>query len=128
MAYDIYGNNLRSGYCEVHPHVPQEYPCAICYSDSQRLSRNREQENLQRQDYELRQANERIKYLDDELQKQKLSYEKTYNDQCVRIDKLNEEIERLRSKLSNYAYELGIAKGQIRVLSTLSTTGSDTNK
>lgn len=30
MAYNIYGNDLRRGYCEVHPHVQQEYPCDIC--------------------------------------------------------------------------------------------------
>lgn len=36
MAYDIYGNDLRRGYCEVHPHVQQEYPCDLCYAKSQK--------------------------------------------------------------------------------------------
>lgn len=35
MAYDIYGNNLRRGYCEVHPNVHEEYPCSLCLAESQ---------------------------------------------------------------------------------------------
>ncbi len=34
MAFDIYGNNLRSGYCEVHPDVHEEYPCSECLNDN----------------------------------------------------------------------------------------------
>lgn len=34
MTYDIYGNHLRRGHCEVHPWVHEEYPCSICYSES----------------------------------------------------------------------------------------------
>ncbi len=30
MAYDIYGDRLRRGYCEVHPDVAEEYPCSVC--------------------------------------------------------------------------------------------------
>jgi hypothetical protein len=30
MPYDIYGNPLRNGYCEVHPTVQEYYPCHIC--------------------------------------------------------------------------------------------------
>lgn len=30
MAFDIYGNNLRPGHCEVHPDVHEEYPCSMC--------------------------------------------------------------------------------------------------
>ena len=30
MSFDIYGQNLRRGYCEVHPDVPEEYPCFFC--------------------------------------------------------------------------------------------------
>ena len=30
MAYDIYGNHLRRGYCEVHPDIHEEYPCSEC--------------------------------------------------------------------------------------------------
>lgn len=34
MSYDIYGNPLRRGYCEVHPHVNEEYPCSVCMSEN----------------------------------------------------------------------------------------------
>lgn len=30
MSYDIYGNPLRRGHCEVHPHVHETYPCSVC--------------------------------------------------------------------------------------------------
>ena len=30
MSYDIYGQSLRRGHCEVHPEMHQEYPCDIC--------------------------------------------------------------------------------------------------
>ncbi len=36
MAFDIYGENLRSGHCEVHPHVHESYPCSVCYDESRR--------------------------------------------------------------------------------------------
>lgn len=41
MAYDIYGNNLRPGHCEVHPHVHEEYPCSLCLMEKE-LKRARE--------------------------------------------------------------------------------------
>lgn len=34
MSFDIYGNNLRGGHCEVHPHVHEEYPCSVCLAES----------------------------------------------------------------------------------------------
>ena len=36
MAYDIYGNNLKAGFCEVHPYVQQSYPCQLCYLETSR--------------------------------------------------------------------------------------------
>ena len=36
MAWDIYGNHLTPGYCEVHPHISQEYPCWICLDEIRR--------------------------------------------------------------------------------------------
>lgn len=41
MPYDIYGNSLQRGYCEVHPDVPEEYPCSVCM---ERYSQQREPE------------------------------------------------------------------------------------
>lgn len=36
MAFDIYGNVLRRGYCEVHPDMPEGYPCSECMQKHQR--------------------------------------------------------------------------------------------
>jgi len=47
MAWDIYGNTLQRGHCEVHPWVHDPYPCCLCYSDSER----HEQADRQRQEY-----------------------------------------------------------------------------
>ena len=34
MSWDIYGNQLRRGHCEVHPNVHEEYPCSACMAES----------------------------------------------------------------------------------------------
>ena len=34
MAFDIYGDVLRRGHCEVHPHVHEDYPCGLCLAES----------------------------------------------------------------------------------------------
>ena len=41
MSFDIYGERLRRGHCEVHPAEHEEYPCSLCISESNR--KNREQ-------------------------------------------------------------------------------------
>ena len=60
MPYDIHGNNLRNGFCEVHPYVEQEYPCQICYQEiereEQRQRENREHSQLQNEQYHLQTA------------------------------------------------------------------------
>ena len=33
MSYDIWGNPLPRGHCEVHPHVHEEYPCSVCIAE-----------------------------------------------------------------------------------------------
>jgi|SRR5690554_1067870 len=38
MSYDIYGNPLRRGHCEVHPHVHEEYPCSICIQENNNIN------------------------------------------------------------------------------------------
>lgn len=51
MAWDIYGNNLREGFCEVHPHVNQYYPCWICCDEIQREEERQRDNDLQQSDY-----------------------------------------------------------------------------
>ena len=56
MPYDIYGQDLRNGFCEVHPYVEQEYPCQICCQEiereEQRQRENRERLRLQNEQYQ----------------------------------------------------------------------------
>lgn len=44
MAYDIHGNILRRGHCEIHPHVAEEYPCSLCYEQDRKWKNYKEQE------------------------------------------------------------------------------------
>jgi formate dehydrogenase assembly factor FdhD len=73
MAYDIYGNNLRKGYCEVHPHVAQEYPCGLCDMDRQTQEARRRHEETHRQEYfkdqQIEQLQQEVQRLKEELEK-----------------------------------------------------------
>jgi hypothetical protein len=44
MRFDIHGNNLESGHCEVHPWVHQEYPCGVCMAERNQSERYRQDE------------------------------------------------------------------------------------
>ncbi len=46
MSWDIYGEKLERGHCEVHPWVGEEYPCTICINTQEN---NRKQEEAYRQ-------------------------------------------------------------------------------
>lgn len=41
MSWDIYGNPLTQGHCEVHPHVAEEYPCFVCIDDKRKHTLDR---------------------------------------------------------------------------------------
>ena len=57
MSFDIYGNTLRCGFCEVHPHVNEEYPCSLCLAERDRRQRERDEyERAQRLAYEAQMA------------------------------------------------------------------------
>lgn len=51
MAYDIYGQNLRGGHCEVHPHVHESYPCSECYAESRNDTSDRYASKQQEREY-----------------------------------------------------------------------------
>jgi len=53
MAYDIYGNDLRRGFCEVHPFVQQEYPCHICCDNDRHYEQQRVERQSQEQEWNL---------------------------------------------------------------------------
>lgn len=52
MSYDIWGNPLKSGYCEVHPDVHSPYPCECCLEESYDSERYRQAEAEAARDYE----------------------------------------------------------------------------
>lgn len=62
MAYDIYGNYLRPGHCEVHPDVAEPYPCWICL---ERYEKDYEKE-LEPTDEEICEASNHVYHGDDE--------------------------------------------------------------
>lgn len=66
MSWDIYGEPLRRGHCEVHPHVHEEYPCSVCIADK----RSSDQQAMCRGCYErehlLGLAREHIEHLEQE--------------------------------------------------------------
>lgn len=55
MAFDIFGNRLRPGYCEVHPDIAEEYPCSLCTENRQQDERQSRQD---RYDEEIREWEE----------------------------------------------------------------------
>lgn len=66
MSYDIWGNPLARGHCEVHPHVHEEYPCSVCLSEK----RHREQESQQSEvEYNMGMEIEKLKSERQELLK-----------------------------------------------------------
>lgn len=51
MAYDIYGNRLERGHCEVHPWVHHDYPCSRCEEEYYEHERGLQHEEA-RQEHE----------------------------------------------------------------------------
>ena len=49
MSWDIYGEPLTPGYCEVHPQIHQEYPCFVC-QEFERAERERYEAMLAEQE------------------------------------------------------------------------------
>ena len=45
MSYDIWGNPLPRGHCEVHPHVHEEYPCSVCIAESNQRKQVRQHDS-----------------------------------------------------------------------------------
>jgi len=67
MSYDIYGNNLQAGHCEVHPHVHEEYPCSSCVLEMQRYDAQSWYDQSAETEHYLVQATEEIHRLTAEL-------------------------------------------------------------
>ena len=65
MSWDIYGNPLRRGYCEVHPDVHQEYPCSICMAGNQQHSQPYDE--LEQLKYDFAQQGDYIRKLEADI-------------------------------------------------------------
>ena len=101
MAYDIYGNNLQRGHCEVHPWVHEEYPCSICCTQSRQDDAIYKERK--RQDDELRDMYEREQLLNarDEYCKQWIKYRLLLMLRKITVNwgaKLDKEIESFHNK------------------------------
>ena len=64
MSWDIYGNPLARGHCEVHPHVAEEYPCSVCIGEKQANDQQGTCRGGCENEHYLGQAQERIKELE----------------------------------------------------------------
>lgn len=64
MSWDIYGNPLQRGHCEVHPHVHEEYPCSLCMSE--RGQTQQPHDVLEQLQYEFAKQGDYIKQLEAE--------------------------------------------------------------
>ncbi len=71
MPYDIYGNPLKRGYCEVHPNIGEEYPCSLCLAEIELQQRKNEHQKAMEREHqkamELAQSNEAEKQTLQEL-------------------------------------------------------------
>ena len=47
MSFDIFGQPLKRGHCEVHPHVNEEWPCSLCLMESEQRRRTESNDNAQ---------------------------------------------------------------------------------
>ena len=97
MSFDIYGNNLARGHCEVHPNVAEEYPCSLCMAQSNRKEAFNPNQEL---NYHLGQCQERIEELEAGIKELEAKYQKSCKSwqdlvqvKEVRIKKLEKMIE-----------------------------------
>jgi hypothetical protein len=66
MSFDINGNKLQPGHCEVHPHINEDYPCSVCNSEHYRKVASSEQQGKWKAQDELAALSARLnKTIDD---------------------------------------------------------------
>lgn len=51
MAFDVFGNNIKPGYCKAHPWICEEYPCCECTEEQQAARYPREMMAQMEEDY-----------------------------------------------------------------------------
>jgi len=98
MAYDIYGYNLASGHCEVHPWVGESYPCSLCYAESKPKHDPRQKE-YERAEAEHYAEMERAHY--EELARKNNLLYRMLCYVALAVSKLNERVQKYKSKMFN---------------------------
>lgn len=96
MTYDIYGQNLASGYCEVHPWVRESYPCSLCYAESNdRKQRQPDYDTRAEAEYyaEMERA-----YYEELARKNNLLYRMLCY-VALTVSKLNERVQKYKEKM-----------------------------
>ena len=102
MAYDIYGQNLASGHCEVHPWVGESYPCSLCYAEN--ASRNQKQYDYDtRAEAEYYAEMERAHY--EELARKNNLLYRMLCYVALSVSKLNERVQKYKEKMFNKVIE-----------------------
>lgn len=81
MAFDIHGEHLEKGHCEVHPWVAHEYPCPICMRDLDDLLADRQDE---------RQQPSQIDYYEGQIEALTLDLQKREKEVAFLNEKINE--------------------------------------
>jgi len=100
MAYDIFGQPLRPGYCEVHPDVPEPYPCYVCLQEY--AYHQQEQEMYRQQEPEYSMEDE-MEY----LRRQRKTDQKLIEEQAAQLKAAEAREARLREGLVHYARQNG---------------------
>jgi len=105
MSYDIYGNPLQRGHCEVHPHVHEEYPCSVCIQENKSKSSQQSSESehyeMMRLERELELSQQRIAELELQVCSVSLSRDELaatverFRDLLTRAFEQSEEVEEL---------------------------------
>ena len=105
MSWDIHGNPLSRGHCEVHPHIGEEYPCSLCLQDSHyRSVASKEQQkrwDLEESFLLLQTENDILKVRFDYLYNHLNDIVKLgLDDDCkINIDRLNQLLAKARGEL-----------------------------
>ena len=96
MAYDIYGEKLASGHCEVHPWVGETYPCSLCYAESmlKHAPRQKEYKSAAAQ----HQAEMERAHFEELVRQNNLLYRMLCYVALV-VSKLNEQVQKYKEKM-----------------------------
>lgn len=96
MAYDIYGERLASGHCEVHPWVGESYPCSLCYAES-KLKHDPKQKEYERAEAEYYAEMEQA--LHEELVRKNNLLYRMLCYVALAVSKLNERVQKYKDKM-----------------------------